>query len=171
MFANQTQFAGTDDGALIRQLQALGCDWLVALDLHREPEVWTSVLTALAERTGRLIRIRPWRRKVSADAQIAWLSRFIVDGYEEWSKHLENPRIRMIELGRAWALDKNSVPRPRHGFTVYQAYNSAEVGELLQAMMGGPTGSLMPVPPRRIIQTVEGRRHPGRPQTNHLRSS
>lgn len=160
MFATTTEFAGEDDGELIRRLAAVNCDWLVALDLHREPEVWVSVFTALAEGQGRLVRIRPWRRQVGGAAQIAWLARFVIDGYEEWSRYLSRGGIRLIELGRAWGPDRKGILRPRHGFTVYQAYRTQEIGQMLQSMMAGPQDELLPVPPRRVTRTARGRRTP-----------
>lgn len=144
----------------MRHLPDLDCQWLVALDLHREPEVWTSVLTALAEGTGRLIRIRPWRRSLRGDAQVAWLARFVIDGYELWYRYLDETQVRMIELGRAWRRDAQGTLRPRHGFTVFQAFTANEVGVLLQGNFGGDAQALRPARARRVTQTARGRRSP-----------
>jgi len=122
--------------------------------------VWTAVLTALAEGTGRLIRVRPWRRSLRGDAQIAWLGRFLLDPYEAWSRYLDDTNVRMIELGRAWHRDARGALSPRRGFTVFQAFSAAEVGALLQGTFGRDPQALRPAQARRVTQTGRGRRSP-----------
>lgn len=159
--ASQTPLAGLDDGDLVRRLDEVECNWLVGMDLHREPEVWISVLSALAENQGRILRIRPWRKQVSGADQVAWLSRFVVDGYDEWSRWLSRRSVRMIDVGRAWKEREGGGRKAVHGFTVHAAHTAVEVGRLLQGELTGDGRELFPSKrPSRSLVTRRGRREP-----------
>ena len=58
--------------------------------------------TLLAEGTGRVLRITPRRRTgIGGTHLVAWLTRHLVDAYDDWSRHLADERIALIDLGRA----------------------------------------------------------------------
>lgn len=150
----------------MKHLPDVDCDWLLALDHHREPEVWIDVLSTLAEGRGRLVRIRPWRHRTRGNEQVAWLSRFLIDGCAEWTRWLNRRSVRMIELGRAWHPDAQGRLRASHGFTVYQAYDRAEVARLLQSSLPGDAAQFPATAPSRPSRTITTRRGRRSPRTN-----
>ena len=112
----------------------LDCDYLATLDQHRQVGVWPEVYTLIAEGTGRLLRISPSRLgSVSGPSLIARLGRYLVDAYDEWSRHLTDDRSALIDLGRA----RN---RRSRGATKYSAFTRPEVARLLQQQLGSGGG-------------------------------
>jgi hypothetical protein len=114
---------------------------LMALDQHREPEVWSDVYTALADESGRLVRIRPVRSSLRASGPllIANLARYLVDPYQTWPQWLDESAIRLIDLGRgATVRGRGRGPRSR-GPSSYSAYDRREMAGLMQQQLGyGP---------------------------------
>lgn len=151
-----TRFRGErDDAALLRLLDELRCSWVLTFDQHREPEVWAAVYTTLSDGTGRLLRIRPLRPG-RGNNLIAHLARYLVSAYEQWSPHLENPRIRLIDLGRGNRAAAGVTERIR-GPTAFSAYTSAEVARLMQQQLGYGGGP-------RLNQRDDTLRGPRRPR-------
>ncbi len=138
---------GRSDGDHVRHLADFECKYLATLDQFRQMEVWPDVYTAIAEGTGRVIRITPQRRiGLEGPRLVAWLTRYLVDAFDDWSPNLDDDRIALIDLGRA----RDGGPR---GIRKYSAFTRAEVGELLQQQLsGGDTPRL-----RRGTQPRRGR--------------
>ena len=57
-------------------------------------------------------------------------STHLVDAYDDWSPHLTNEEVALIDLGRA----PDGTPR---SVTKYSALTRAEVGRILQQQLGG----------------------------------
>ena len=136
-----TDLRGRDDGDLLRSLDRVGCDWLVTLDLHRQPEVWPAVYTALAEGRGRLLRIRPRRTPPAGNRAelIAKLTRYLVEDYAGWSRWLPERSIRLIDLGSGSTSRRGS--RVGSGPRAHSALTRSEVAGLMQQQLrygGGP---------------------------------
>lgn len=122
---------GRSDGDHVRRLADLECRYFATLDQFRQAEVWPDVYTAIAEGTGRVIRVTPRRRAgLQGPPLVAWLTRYLVDAFDGWSPYLEDDQIALIDLGRA----RDGGPR---GFRRFSAFTRAEVGQLLQQQLGG----------------------------------
>lgn len=129
-----TPLSNGDDGLLVRNLREVECEWLLTLDRHRQPEVWSDVYTALADGQGRVVRLRP-ARTGRGRSVVANLARYLVDAYDGWSPWLDDPFIRLIDLGRG---KRGGGARSAHarGPTSYSAYTTAEVAGLMQQQLG-----------------------------------
>lgn len=125
--------ARSSDGDLLRALPALQFDLRLTLDGRRQPEVWSDLYGALAEGTGRLLRIKIRQREVPT---VAVLTRAWAGPYEALALLLDDSSRVLIQLG----LDTGSQRRLRGGV---RAYIRAQVADLLQQEMSiGPGNAL-----------------------------
>lgn len=130
-----TPLSHGDDGFLVRNLREVECEWLLTLDQHRQPEVWSDVYTALADGVGRLLRIRPVKTGATRSV-VASLARYVVDAYDNWSLWLDDPSIRLIDLGRGKRAPGSARLSRARGSMSYAAYTTAEVAGLMQQQLG-----------------------------------
>lgn len=112
--AQELKLAGHDDVSLAASLIDIGYDWVLTLDQHRKPEVWSALYLKIAEGRGRVLRIRI--RKTQRPT-IEVLTRYLVGAYEEWSPLLQEKVL--IDLGR-------------RSNTSWKAYGQQEVGAMTQ---------------------------------------
>jgi hypothetical protein len=125
---------GTADHMLIDALHASDLDLILTLDGHRQSEVWSSVLSRLAEGPGRMLRMKIGKRELPT---VAVLTRYWAVNYEERTEKLVNdPAYVLVQLGRK-ATDYSRVRGGVRGYT------RPQVAELLQQEFGiTPQGDL-----------------------------
>ena len=135
-----TELREFDDGELVRRLPDVECDCLFTLDLYRQTETWAKVYTALAEGSGRVLRIRPTRRQgIGGPILIAHLMTYLVSAYDKWGQWLASGEIRLIDLGRGATTSVSREEKPKRGPRAYTAYTAQEVAGLMQQQLGyGP---------------------------------
>lgn len=135
---------GIGDGEHVRALRELDADWFLTSDQFREQHVWTDVYTTLAAGAGRVVRLRPRRRATRVDGGlVAYLTRYLVDAYDDWAPSLMSEDSALIDLGRGRRVGSS-------GPTSFRVYTRSEVGQILQQGLfagGGPRQR--PVTPRR----------------------